>query len=471
MNSQIRTFAKDASFAVMSQLISLLSGLVLSFILPKYISVANYGYWQLFILYTGYVGFLHFGFNDGLYLKLGGKTFESLNKKELNSSMCIMLIQQVLLSSVLLGAILFFENNPIKRTMFIILAFYVVVENFYKTMSFVLMATGRVNFYSRTVIYEKSLLLLSILLLIIYKPQVNVGYYMSAFALAHFVVLLVTTTQFRGFVIDGLKNLNRGLSLYIDSTKVGFVLLFSNLCSTFIVGSGRFVIEKYWNIEMFARVSLALTLSAFLLFFVSQISYVLFPYIRRARDENQAVILERSTFVLTVCAVILFAMFFPLYYVTKYWLPQYSGTLPFLIILAPLSFYDIKTNLIYNTFFKNLNKVKPLFTINFLTLCLALLIYLTSAQLGNIYTLVGGMLFAVVFKSVIMQYYLFKHYSLKVDKASYMEFFITIILILSYALFGMSALMISYVILVLVFIMFNKRNIMLTVKFMQSIKK
>ena len=253
--------------------------------------------------------------------------------------MCIMLIQQVMLSSVLLGAILFFENNPIKRTMFIILAFYVVVENLYKTMSFVLMATGRVNFYSRTVIYEKSLLLLSILLLIIYKPQVNVGYYMSAFALAHFVVLLVTTTQFRGFVIDGLKNLNRGLSLYIDSTKVGFVLLFSNLCSTFIVGSGRFVIEKYWNIEMFARVSLALTLSAFLLFFVSQISYVLFPYIRRAKDENQAVILERSTFVLTVCAVILFAMFFPLYYVTKYWLPQYSGTLPFLIILAPLSFY------------------------------------------------------------------------------------------------------------------------------------
>ena len=70
MNSQIHTFAKDASFAVMSQLISLLSGLVLSFILPKYISVANYGYWQLFILYTGYVGFLHFGFNDGLYLNL-----------------------------------------------------------------------------------------------------------------------------------------------------------------------------------------------------------------------------------------------------------------------------------------------------------------------------------------------------------------------------------------------------------------
>lgn len=470
MNSQFRTFAKDASFAVISQLISLLSGIVLSFILPKYISVANYGYWQLFILYTGYVGFLHFGFNDGLYLKLGGKTFESLDKKELNSSMCILLIQQVVLSSVLLVTILFFEGNPIKRTMFVLLAVYVVVENLYKTMSFTLMATGRVNFYSRTVIYEKLLLLLSVLLLIIYKPQVNVGFYISAFVLAHFVVFVITTTQFRGFVINGLKNLNKGFRLYIDSTKVGAVLLFSNLCSTFIVGSGRFVIENYWNIEMFARVSLALTLSSFILFFISQISYVLFPYIRRAKEENQAMILERSTFILTVCAVILFALFFPLYYVTKHWLPQYAETLPFLIMLAPLSFYDIKTNLLYNTYFKNLNKVKPLFTINLLTLSMALLIYITSAQLNNIYTLVGGMLFAVVFKSVVMQHYLFKHYSLKVDNASYMELLITIILIASYALLGMSALIISYVIILFVFLMFNKRKILLIAKMVQSFK-
>lgn len=470
MNSQIQEIKKDATFAVISQVISLLSGVVLSFILPKYISVANYGYWQLFVLYTGYVGFLHFGFNDGLYLKLGGEKFESLKKDELYPSICILIIQQALLSSVLLGCVILMEENPIKRTLFILLAVYVVIENLYKAMSFVLMATGRVNFYSRTVIYEKFLLLLSVLSLIIYKPDVNVGFYISAFVLAHLIVLLVTKTQFRGFLNNGFNNLKKGLRLYFRSTKVGAVLLLSNLCSTFIVGSGRFVIESYWDIEMFARVSLALTLSAFLLFFISQISYVLFPYIRRTKVENQAAILETSTYILTISAIILFAIFFPLYYITKNWLPQYAESLPFLIMLAPLSFYEIKTNLIYNTYFKNLNRVKAMFTINALIMSLALLIYLISAYLHNIYTLVGGMLFAVVLKSVLMQHYLFKHYSIHVDKASYMELFITFVLISSYALLGMPALILNYVILLFVFLMLNKRKIFLTIKIVKSLK-
>lgn len=471
MDNKVKTFARDASFAVISQVVSLFSGFVLSFILPKYISVANYGYWQLFILYTGYIGFLHFGFNDGMYLKLGGKNFDSLDKGQIYPAMSILLLQQVTLAGILLCLSLFIENDPIKRLLFIMLSVYIVIDNVYKLMSFVLMATGKVNFYSRTVIYDKVILLVCVFALLCFKTNAHVGFFVGAYVMAHAIVFLLTSSQFPGYLYKGIKNLQKGAHIYLDCVKVGAVLMFSNLCSTFIVGSGRFIIEGCWNIEMFAKVSLALTLSAFLLFFISQISYVLFPYLRNMSEQSQAFVLEKGTFLLTVCAIVCFFLFFLLYYIVKLWLPQYEESLPFLIILSPLSFYDIKNNLLYNTFFKNLNKVKVLFTINVMTLIVANLIYLFGANIRNIYVIVGGMMFAIVFKSFIMQRILFGYYALKLDKSAYMELGMTVILLCTFFAFGIRCVFVCYIVLALMFMFLNRKSLEATFAWIKKIRR
>ena len=72
-------FIKNLFAAFLAQGISLLVSVFMSFIIPKILGVTQYSYWQLFIFYSGYVGFFHFGFNDGLYLRLGGKKFEELD--------------------------------------------------------------------------------------------------------------------------------------------------------------------------------------------------------------------------------------------------------------------------------------------------------------------------------------------------------------------------------------------------------
>lgn len=41
----------------------------------------EYGYCQLHLFYSSYVGFLHFGWNDGIYLRYGGKNYIELDKK------------------------------------------------------------------------------------------------------------------------------------------------------------------------------------------------------------------------------------------------------------------------------------------------------------------------------------------------------------------------------------------------------
>jgi hypothetical protein len=51
---------------------------LLVFLIPRLVSVEQYGYWRLFFLYAGYMGFLHFGFADGALLRWAGRTREAV---------------------------------------------------------------------------------------------------------------------------------------------------------------------------------------------------------------------------------------------------------------------------------------------------------------------------------------------------------------------------------------------------------
>jgi len=68
----LRAFGSDVLIYSSGQILLLVFSLVQSLIIPKYLSTADYGYWQLFLLYTTYTGILHFGFIDGMLVRWAG---------------------------------------------------------------------------------------------------------------------------------------------------------------------------------------------------------------------------------------------------------------------------------------------------------------------------------------------------------------------------------------------------------------
>ena len=50
----MKEFIKNICVAFTAQGISLIASVILSLILPKFLSIEEYGYWQLFIFYIGY---------------------------------------------------------------------------------------------------------------------------------------------------------------------------------------------------------------------------------------------------------------------------------------------------------------------------------------------------------------------------------------------------------------------------------
>ena len=68
-----KSILNNLSFSFVAQILSVIVSLIFSLGITKVLDVENYGYWQLFILYSNYAGFFHLGICDGLYLKLGGR--------------------------------------------------------------------------------------------------------------------------------------------------------------------------------------------------------------------------------------------------------------------------------------------------------------------------------------------------------------------------------------------------------------
>lgn len=87
ISSKIKGIARVST----ANLISLGVSLITSFVLPYFISVEDYGYWQLFILYAGYVGFFSFGFNDGVHLNYATCSYNNDTAKKFHSFKTLLL--------------------------------------------------------------------------------------------------------------------------------------------------------------------------------------------------------------------------------------------------------------------------------------------------------------------------------------------------------------------------------------------
>lgn len=72
-------FARDVTTVSGATLLAAVFGTLVVFLIPRLVSVEEFGYWRLFLLYAGYVGFFHLGFPDGALLRWAGKSLREFH--------------------------------------------------------------------------------------------------------------------------------------------------------------------------------------------------------------------------------------------------------------------------------------------------------------------------------------------------------------------------------------------------------
>lgn len=464
MNSVKKGFFKTSLYAVISQIISLGCGITTSLLLPKLLGIEQFGFWQYFFLCSSYIGLLHFGFNDGIYLSLGGKRFVDIDKEEYYPQLLLISYVQIIIA-LLLAMYSYFHENGEYQKIFYFLSIYIVVENIYKILSFVMMATDKMQSYSKTVVLDKlSFLLLLIVFFIVFKRYSfeNVIYsYIGARAIA----LLVVFSFFRDLFDFSYwrSSFSMGcLSSVWSNMIAGISLTISNLLSTFIIGSGRFFVEHSWGISTFAKISFAVSLSMFSLAFISQIGLVLFPYLCRMDKAKQRQLLDLLTFFVGVFSMCSFIGFIPLTLIVNSWIPKYVGSLPFLMILCPIALYETRMVLVFNTYFKTFKKQVVLLKINFLSVAFAILCYYIATYLfKDIDMIVWAMLVSLIFRSYCAQFYLYRFLAVMPDKAVIaFELLSSILMIVAYNVFNSMLLFIAiYLISIIILVCLRKNKL------------
>jgi O-antigen/teichoic acid export membrane protein len=73
---RVSVLARDIATMGGGTALGVLFNTLLLFVIPRVVSVEDYGYWRLFLLYVGYAGLLHMGFADGALLRWAGKPLE-----------------------------------------------------------------------------------------------------------------------------------------------------------------------------------------------------------------------------------------------------------------------------------------------------------------------------------------------------------------------------------------------------------
>ena len=102
---------KNAIFRLLGvNLVSTALNMITAFLLPKFLTIEGYGYVKTYQFYLMYVGLLHLGYIDGIYLEYGGKDYNNIDTRKVTRELYNFVLIQFLICILFLTVVLI-KNN------------------------------------------------------------------------------------------------------------------------------------------------------------------------------------------------------------------------------------------------------------------------------------------------------------------------------------------------------------------------
>lgn len=401
-------FLKNILYAFLAQGIALALSVFMSLIVPKVLNVEQYSYWQLFIFYIGYVGFFHFGLADGVYLRLGGCNYDELDYRELGGELRILFYIQVVLS-VSIGIGVVFSDLLFERKYVIVLTiFYMIISNLSIFFGYVFQAVNQTRLYSLSVIWDRIIVIICFGILVYFRVA-DFYVYVLIYSLSKLSSLIYCIVKGWRIVFAAKASFQTSWKRVKEDILAGINIMIANIAGSLILGVGRMVVDQRWGIESFGKFSFSLSLTNFFLLFITQISMVLFPALRRVSDEKMKEAYVKLRFLVSVLLPCAFLIYVPMKMFLLNWLPAYEESLQYMVLLLPICTYDGKMQLLCNTYLKVLRKEKQLLRKNIMALTVSVALCLMSGYVFNDVTAVAAsMVIAIAVRSVMSELYLSK---------------------------------------------------------------
>jgi len=327
--SRLQLIAQDVATVGAGTLFSTLFNVLLIFVIPRLIKVEDFGYWRLFMLYSGYAGFVHLGLADGALLRWAGRPMDEFRPEMVKALRFLICQHAVIILPIALSLGIFLR--PELRFVGIAALAYAILINATTLLQFGLQSAR------------------------IFKPvAVSSAAPLGAFLLLVFLWELKQTPGFRTLIVLYFAGWSAGLAylaiqirmratelfgtsiweLGKDYVSLGWPVLLANTGMTMVQSVDRLVISWKASIQDFALYSLAASATmTVVLAIVSAGFRAFFPHLAAMEHQQRRRMYAGASRFLLVCWVLLLPYYFVLEAFVRRVLPKYSGSLPIAYIL------------------------------------------------------------------------------------------------------------------------------------------
>jgi O-antigen/teichoic acid export membrane protein len=430
LNIKAINFIKNFSYTLLSNLVAMIISTIIILVVPKLIGVEDYGYWQLYLFYSSYVGILHFGWNDGIYLRYGGREYRELNKSLFFSQFWMLVILQILMAAIIIGVSTYIVIDINRLHIYKMTAVCMLIVNIRYMLIYILQATNRIKEYAQITLMEK-LLYCCLILLILFAGVKQYKLLIDVDILAKFLSLIYSTYCCRDIVFKKISIFYLNFRETIENVNVGTKLMFANIASMLIIGIVQFGIERTWDVTTFGKVSLTISVSNLIMVFINAIGIVMFPVLRRTSEEKLPIIYTTMRTFLMVLLIGLLIVYYPIKIILSEWLPHFDDSLLYMALIFPICVYEGKMSLLINTYLKTLRKEKLMLKINLTSVLFSFILTgLFTVLLKSISLVILSLVVSLAFRCILAEFFLSKILNVSIYKDIILELLISLIFII-----------------------------------------
>lgn len=334
---------KDLFKVFGSNVITLAVGIVSGLVIPSFLSLDQYAYFKTFTLYLSYVGILHFGLADGLFIKYGGSYEDEVDKSLLKGEHHFFLIFQFILTIVIVLISLFIDNKILLAFSLSIIPFNLLT--FYK---FFYQAIGKFDIYSKILIFPPIVMLIANLAVIFIFEIENYWLFIIIRLFAYTSIFLILEYNFYKLTksVDTILDFEEIKSIF----NIGFFIMLGNLSSILFYSIDRWFVKFSFTSSDFAFYSFAISMMAMINIFINSITTVFYPYLSRNSDN----ILQKLKSYFIIIASFASGSYFLFAFIVSNFIPKH---LPALNIIA-IIFAGFPALIVIKALYVNLYKVR-----------------------------------------------------------------------------------------------------------------
>ena len=388
-------------WVVLGNAVYMLSMAALTFFLPKFVSPEDFGLWQLFQFYALYLGYVTFGYSDGILLRLAGRPRRNMPTAELTTGFFGLAFVELVFFGAVLGitSLLGGLDGMAMFAMAVLGALFFIPR---VLITFIFQASGNARLVAVTTLVERVVLLVGFALFVL-LPDMTIEFLVWSDVAGKAVGLTFALWAARDMVLDlGAARLGL-LGRFLADCRNGLFVVLSNLSAIGLNGGVRAIVGATFGTVVFGQLSLALQISTVLLVVINSVAAAVFPNVQRHGARHYARTFTRLFAALVRPAAMTIPFCWPLAWALTHWIPDYALAISLMVFLFPVGYFEVKTRGVTAVLMKSLRRERLMFWVNAACALAAIgAVWMLSAQTRDLHLVLLPMIVAMALRTWIM---------------------------------------------------------------------